>query len=61
MRDRHGKKPCRLLFSCNEIYTMNQNGTGLERLTNNRVADFNPDWQPLSPPDNLPFKVKGSA
>jgi Tol biopolymer transport system component len=61
VRDRHGKKPCRLLFSCNEIYTMNANGTGLERLTNNRVADFNPDWQPLSPPDNWPFKVKGSA
>jgi hypothetical protein len=47
VRDRHGKKPCSLLFSCNEIYTMNQNGTGLKRLTNNRVADFNPDWQPL--------------
>jgi hypothetical protein len=44
-----------------DIYTMNPNGTGLERLTNNRVADFNPDWQPLSPPDNWPFKVKGSA
>ena len=50
VRDRHGKKPCRMLFSCDEIYTMNANGQSLERLTNNRVADFNPDWQPLSPP-----------
>jgi Tol biopolymer transport system component len=60
-RDRHGMKPCRLLFSCYEIYTMNPNGQALERLTNNRAADFDPDWQPLSPPDNWPFKVKGSA
>jgi dipeptidyl aminopeptidase/acylaminoacyl peptidase len=50
VRDRHGKKPCRLLFSCYEIYTMNANGQALERLTNNHTADFNPDWQPLSPP-----------
>src|SRR5918997_1095989 len=50
VRDRHGKKPCRLLFSCYEIYTMNTNGQALERLTNNHAADFNPDWQPLSPP-----------
>ena len=61
VRDRHGKKPCRLLFSCNEIYAMNANGQALEHLTNNRVADFNPDWQPLSPPDDWSFKAKGSA
>jgi Tol biopolymer transport system component len=61
VRDRHGRKPCRW-FSCYEIYTMNANGQALERLTNNHAADFNPDWQPLSPPpDNRPFKVKGSA
>jgi dipeptidyl aminopeptidase/acylaminoacyl peptidase len=61
VRDLHGKKPCRSLFSCNEIYIMNANGQALERLTNNRAADFEPDWQPLSLPDNWPFKVKGSA
>jgi Tol biopolymer transport system component len=49
VRDRHGKKPCRLLFSCYEIYTMKANGQASERLTNNHAADFNPDWQPLSP------------
>src|SRR5215216_982713 len=53
VRDRHGKKPCRSLFSCDEIYTMNSNGQALERLTNNHAADFNPDWQPLSPPRRL--------
>jgi hypothetical protein len=36
-----------------EIYTMNANGQALERLTNNRAADFDPDWQPLSPPRQL--------
>jgi len=61
VRDRHGKKPCRSLFSCDEIYTMNSNGQALERLTNNHAADFNPDWQPLSPPDDWPLKVEGSA
>jgi dipeptidyl aminopeptidase/acylaminoacyl peptidase len=35
-----------------EIYTMNPNGQALDRLTNNPVGDFNPDWQPLWPPDN---------
>ena len=51
VRERHhGKKPCRSLFSCYEIYAMNANGQASERLTNDRVADFNPDWQPLSPP-----------
>jgi len=50
VRDRHGKKPCPLLFSCYEIYTMNAKGRASERLTNNHAADFNPDWQPLSPP-----------
>jgi hypothetical protein len=44
-----------------DIYAMNPNGTAVERLTNNHAGDFNPDWQPLSPPDNRPFKVKGSA
>ena len=54
VRDRHGKKPCRLLFSCYEIYTMTANGQASERLTNNHAADFNPDWQPpLSPPRQL--------
>jgi Tol biopolymer transport system component len=32
-----------------EIYTMNPNGQASKRLTNNHAADFNPDWQPLSP------------
>ena len=50
VRDRHGKKPCPSLFSCYEIYTMNAKGRASERLTNNHAADFNPDWQPLSPP-----------
>jgi Tol biopolymer transport system component len=51
VRDRHGKKkPCPSLFSCDEIYTINSNGQASERLTNNHTADFNPDWQPLSPP-----------
>jgi hypothetical protein len=27
-----------------EIYTINADGTGLERLTNNRVADSDPEW-----------------
>jgi TolB protein len=54
VRDLHGKRPCRMLFSCNEIYTMNAGGTGLERLTNNHVADSNPDWQPLSLPGTRP-------
>ncbi len=30
-----------------EIYTMDADGTAVERLTNNPYADFNPDWQPL--------------
>jgi Tol biopolymer transport system component len=30
-----------------EIYTMNSDGTGVKRLTNNSALDFAPDWQPL--------------
>jgi Tol biopolymer transport system component len=44
--------------SNSEIYTMNPNGQALDRLTNNSVGDFNPDWQPLSPPDNTTRAVK---
>jgi Tol biopolymer transport system component len=51
--NRDGKKPCRM-FSCYEIYTMNANGTRVERLTNNTAGDYNPDWQPLSPPTTGP-------
>jgi dipeptidyl aminopeptidase/acylaminoacyl peptidase len=29
-----------------EIYSMNSNGTGLERLTNNPTDDFNAAWSP---------------
>jgi Tol biopolymer transport system component len=32
--------------SSNEIYTINDNGTGLVRLTNNSGDDRNPDWSP---------------
>jgi hypothetical protein len=56
MSFRHGN-----IESTYSLYTMNPNGQALERLTNNHAADFDPDWQPLSPPDNRPFKVKGSA
>jgi Tol biopolymer transport system component len=30
-----------------EVYTMNLDGTGITRLTNNRVPDLFPDWQRL--------------
>src|SRR5215211_8163015 len=29
-----------------EIYTMNPNGQGVDRLTNNSVGDFSPAWSP---------------
>jgi Tol biopolymer transport system component len=29
-----------------EIYTMNPNGGGLDRLTNNNAGDFDPAWSP---------------
>ena len=32
-----------------EIYTMNPNGQGIDRLTNNPANDHSPDWQPLLP------------
>jgi hypothetical protein len=35
-----------------EIYTMNTNGQGIDRLTNDPKQDTEPDWQPLSPPPN---------
>ncbi len=37
-----------------EIYAMNANGTGSDRLTNNPANDYGPDWQAISntPPDN---------
>jgi|SRR5215208_6775061 len=35
-----------------EIYTMNPNGQGIDRLTNNPANDFFPAWQPLSPAPN---------
>jgi hypothetical protein len=37
-----------------EIYSMNANGTGLDRLTNNPAFDSSPDWQRLSPAPNPP-------
>ena len=30
-----------------EIYTMAADGTDIQRVTNNRIADLFPDWQPL--------------
>ena len=30
-----------------EVYVMNADGTGIRRVTRNRVADARPDWQPL--------------
>jgi hypothetical protein len=35
-----------------EIYTINPNGRGVDRLTNNPANDSEPDWQPLSPLPN---------
>jgi Bacterial Ig-like domain len=35
-----------------EIYTMNPNGQGIDRLTNNPAGDFFPAWQRLSPAPN---------
>jgi hypothetical protein len=35
-----------------EIYTMNPNGQGIDRLTNNPAGDFFPSWQRLSPAPN---------
>jgi Bacterial Ig-like domain len=37
-----------------EIYAMNANGTGLDRLTNNPAFDSSPDWQRLSPTPDPP-------
>jgi TolB protein len=37
-----------------EIYIMNVDGTGLERLTDNRFSDHSPAWQPAVPV-NQPF------
>jgi hypothetical protein len=47
----------KIAFSSNrdgnlEIYTMNTNGQGIDRLTNNPKQDTEPDWQPLSPAPN---------
>ena len=42
--------------SPHEIYTMNSNGTGVVRLTNDTPGDFVPDWQPLREP--LVFPVR---
>jgi hypothetical protein len=30
-----------------EIFTMNSNGTGVQRLTSNPAFDGSPNWQPL--------------
>lgn len=45
-RDRPGKPGDRLGPGF-ELYTMNVNGTGITRLTNNRRLDAFPDWQRL--------------
>ena len=42
----------KIVFSTNrdgnyEIYTMNSDGTGLQRLTTNTAMDIEPDWQRL--------------
>ncbi len=35
--------------SSSEIYVMNADGTGVTRLTHNRVAEGSPTWQPVAP------------
>src|SRR5207244_3516483 len=46
-----------------EIYTMNADGTGVTRLTNNAASDEEPDWGPLTAPapsNNPPIANAGT-
>jgi Tol biopolymer transport system component len=39
-----------------DLYTINPDGTGLTRLTNNNMSDDQPDWQPLPGPQLGDYK-----
>jgi TolB protein len=43
---RHAADPANPSFQELEIYTMNADGTGLTRLTDNATGDLDPDWSP---------------
>jgi Tol biopolymer transport system component len=46
--DRHAKgRGSEPLGPAFELYTMRADGTGIKRLTRNRVPDLHPNWQPI--------------
>lgn len=44
-----GDRPWNVLSDATEIYVVNADGSGLTRLTHNRVGEGYPAWQPVSP------------
>ncbi len=48
VESRHWNKPEPKPHPSSEIYVMNADGTGVTRLTDNRIADTSPAWQPVA-------------
>jgi hypothetical protein len=45
-----------LLISADTILVMNADGTGAQNVTNDPIADAEPDWQPLPGPQREDYK-----